>query len=228
MTVNRSEEILAELKKHGDPKAVQGMARFGIGGEHTLGVSMPVSARLAGRSVETHVLALELWKSEIHEARILACLVDEPGKVTATQMDRWTREFDSWDVCDQVCLNLFVATPFAHQKAVQWSRDSREFVRRAGFALMACLAVHDKEASTSTFEKFFPSIRWAATDERNFVKKAVNWALRQIGKREPSLNKKAIRLAKEIQKPDSRSARWIAADALRELTSSAVQRRLKR
>jgi 3-methyladenine DNA glycosylase AlkD len=188
---------------------------------------MPVIRSIGRKVGRDHALALKLWQSGIHEARILASLVDEPDRVTPAQMDRWARDFDSWDVCDQVCMNLFAATPFAHRKAVQWSKDRREFVRRAGFALMSCLAVHDKAAGANHFEKFFPAIRRGATDERNFVKKAVNWALRQIGKREMELNRKAIRLAQEIQKLDSRSARWIASDALRELTGASVQRRLK-
>jgi 3-methyladenine DNA glycosylase AlkD len=227
MSMNPLGEILSELKRHGSGEAVKGMARFGVGGKHALGVSMPVIRSIGRKVGRDHSLALKLWKSGIHEARILASLVDEPVRVTPAQMDRWVRDFDSWDVCDQVCMNLFGATPFAHRKAVRWTRDEREFVKRAGYALMACLAVHDKKALAGKFEVFFPAIYRGAMDERNFVKKAVNWALRQIGKREPLLNKKAIRLAEEIQKLDSRSARWIASDALRELTSTSVQRRLK-
>jgi 3-methyladenine DNA glycosylase AlkD len=221
-------EIVAQLKAHGDTKNVEGMARFGITSKKVLGVSAPVLCSMAKRVGRSHKLAAALWQTGILEARILAAFVDEPERVTVAQMDRWVRDFDSWAVCDGVCLHLFVKTPHARTKALHWCRDEREFVRRAGFTLMACLAVHDKEATDREFEKFFSAIRRAATDERNFVKKAVNWALRQIGKRNRSLNKKAIRAAHDVRKLDSTSARWIAADALRELTSSSVQKRLKR
>jgi 3-methyladenine DNA glycosylase AlkD len=152
-------------------------------------------------------------------------MVDDPRLVTSKQMDRWARDFDSWDLCDQVCSNLFSRTRQAHGKALSWSRRRAEFIKRAGFTLMAALAVHDESAPNTAFEKFLRAIRHEATDDRNYVKKAVNWALRQIGKRNRRLNKSAIRLAREIQQSSSRSARWIAADALRELTSAAVQRR---
>ena len=142
-------------------------------------------------------------------------------------METWVKDFDSWDVCDQVCSNLFDKTPFAYRKAIEWSKREEEFVKRAGFVLMATLSVHDKKADNKKFEQFFPIIKRESNDNRNFVKKAVNWALRQIGKRNLSLNKKAIKTAKEIQKMDSKSARWIASDALRELTSEKIQKRLK-
>lgn len=218
--------IVSDLKAHGSPRNVEGMARFGITSRRALGVPTTVLRRLATELGKSHRLAAGLWKTGILEARILAALIDEPEKVTAGQMDRWASGFDSWAVCDGVCLHLFVNTPHAHKKAVLWCMDEREFVRRAGFTLMACLAVHDRKASDSHFEKFFPCIRRAAKDERNFVKKAVNWALRQIGKRNSVLNRKAIRLAESIHTMDSKSARWIAADALRELKSPAVQRKV--
>ncbi|MEK9139076.1 MAG: DNA alkylation repair protein [Bacteroidota bacterium] len=221
-------EIVARLKSYGTPKNVEGMARFGISSKKVLGVSAPVLRGMAKQVGRSHTLAAALWRTGILEARILAAFVDEPKRVTMAQMDRWVKGFDSWAVCDGVCLHLFVKTPHAHMKVLRWCEDEREFVRRAGFTLMACLAVHDKEATEREFEKFFSAIRRAAADERNFVKKAVNWALRQIGKRSRSLNKKAIRVAHDARKLDSRSARWIAADALRELTSSSVQKRLKR
>ncbi len=142
-------------------------------------------------------------------------------------MDRWVKDFDSWDVCDQCCGNLFDKAKAAHQKALEWSSRKEEFVKRAGFALMAALSVHDKKTSNATFLKFLEAIKKEATDERNFVKKAINWGLRQIGKRNLQLNRAAITAAKEIQKMDSRSARWIAADALRELTSAPIQKRLR-
>ena len=153
-------------------------------------------------------------------------MIDEVEKVTEKQMDSWIKDFDSWDVCDQVCMNLFDKTPFAFKKAVEWTKRDKEFEKRAGFALMACLAWHDKGSPDNKFIKFFPAIKKESPDERNYVKKATNWALRQIGKRNLSLNKAAIKTAKEIQKIDSKAAKWVAADALRELTSKAVQKRL--
>ena len=228
MIMRRIDTVLAELKSQANLKNVEGMAKFGINPKNTLGISIPVLRRMARELGRDHVLAAGLWKSGIHEARILAAFVDEPGRVTARQMDRWVRSFDSWDVCDQACANLFWQTPFASSKAIEWSKDKREFVKRAGFALMAALAWHDETAPDSRFEKFFPVIIRGSVDERNLVKKAVNWALRQIGKRNGSLNKEAINVAREIQKLESKSARWIAADALRELSGEFVQKRLKR
>ncbi|MBI5358996.1 MAG: DNA alkylation repair protein [Planctomycetes bacterium] len=215
-------KIVAELKAHANPKNVAGMARYGINPHNTLGVSIPFLRGLAKKIGKNHALALELWDSGIHEARILAGMIDGPSLVTSAQMDRWAGEFDSWDVCDQVCSNLFDKTPFAYEKAVKWSKSKKEFVKRAGYVMMAALSVHDKRANDEKFIGFFPLITAGALDERNFVKKAVNWAVRQIGKRNRNLNKKAIALAKKIQKLDSKSARWIAADALREL-----ERRMK-
>jgi 3-methyladenine DNA glycosylase AlkD len=157
----------------------------------------------------------------------LASIIDDKKLVTAGQMDKWVRDFDSWDVCDQVCMNLFRHTSFAHKKAVEWAGKEKEFVKRAGYAMMACLASGDKKAADSDFKKFFPLIKKAASDERNFVRKAVNWALRQIGKRNRALNMAAIKLADEIIKIKEKSAKWIAADALRELKSPEIQKRLK-
>jgi 3-methyladenine DNA glycosylase AlkD len=203
------------------------MARYGIDTSRALGVSMP-EIRSVARSVgRNHALAQQLWATEIHEARILASLVDEPERVTVSQMDRWARGFMSWDVCDQVCSNLFWRTPYGHAKATAWSSREREFVKRAAFSLMASLAVHDKTAEDTAFEAFLPSIVEASTDERSSVKKAVNWALRQIGKRNRRLNVRAIETAEDIGSIDSRAARWIAADAVRELRSDAVQARLR-
>ncbi len=219
--------ILAEMKSKADPKAVEGMARFGISSENTLGVSMPTIRGIAKRAGRDHRLARELWESGIHEARILAAFVDEPEKVTEAQMEKWVLGFDSWDVCDQVCSGLFDRTPFAFSKALEWSRREEEFVKRAGFVLMAALAVHDKKAPDSAFVRFFPAMEGGSTDQRNFVKKAVNWALRQIGKRNIRLNRSALRVAAKIAKSDSPSAKWVAADAVRELKSEAVQRKLR-
>lgn len=220
-------EILKKLKSLSDPKAAEGMARFGINPENTLGISIPNLRKIAKDVGKDHSLAQQLWASGIHEARILASMVDEPEMVTEKQVGNWVKDFDSWDVCDQCCMNLFDKLPFAFEKAIELSKKEEEFEKRAGFALMACLAWHDREAQDEKFEAFFPHIKQRVTDERNFVKKAVNWALRQIGKRNLNLNKAAIKTAKNIQKIDAKSARWIASDALRELEGEAVQKRLQ-
>ena len=221
-------QILKELKSKGDPKNVAGMARFGITGKTMYGVSMP-EVRKLGKSIgRDHMLAQQLWKSGVHEARILASIVEEPEKVTEAQFGKWAKDFDSWDVCDQTCLNLFWQLPFAYEKCKEYSSRNREYEKRTAFALMAVLAWKDKQAPDSKLALFFPIIKRESTDERKMVKKSVNWALRQIGKRNLALNKKAIKTAKEIQKIDSKAAKWIANDAIRELESDAVQKRLKK
>ncbi len=221
-----SNEILRRLKSLGDPKAVEGMIRFGISSKNTYGISLP-NIRMIAREVGLeHELALELWSSGIHEARILASLVDDPKRVTDEQMENWVRDFDSWDVCDQCCSNLFDKTACAFDKAAEWSARDEEFVKRAGFVLMATLAVHAKKAKDEEFLRFLPIIERESTDERNYVKKAANWALRQIGKRNLALNSKAIETARQIRKTNSKSAKWIASDALRELTSEPVCKKL--
>jgi 3-methyladenine DNA glycosylase AlkD len=219
-------EILRFLKSLANPESVKGMARFGIKSENAYGVSIPDLRRLAKQIGKNHTLAGQLWSSGIHEARILAGMVDDPEQVTESQMERWVKDFDSWDLCDQCCSNLFDKTVFAYQKAIEWSARRREFVKRAGFVLMAVLAVHDKTADDQQFIQFFPIIKRQSIDERNYVKKAVNWALRQIGKRNRALNQAAIDIGQEVKTIDSRAARWIAGDALRELTSEKVQSRL--
>lgn len=228
MTTTQIDSILKGLRSLGDPKAVEGMARFGISTNKAFGVSTPVLRQMAREIGKNHDLAQGLWATGILEARGIAALIDEPSRVTERQMEQWVKEFDNWAVCDGCCMNLFDKTIFAWKKAVEWSRRKEEYEKRAAFALMAVLAVHDKKAEDKQFLSLLPIIKREAADERNFVRKAVNWALRQIGKRNLALNKKAIQVAKEIQKMDSRSARWIAADALRELTGTAVQRRLSR
>jgi 3-methyladenine DNA glycosylase AlkD len=222
----RVEDIRRRLKAQANPENVAGMARFGINPQNTLGVSIPALRTLAKEIGRNHKLAQGLWATRLHEGRILAGMIDDPKLVTEAQMEAWVKDFDSWDVCDQVCSNLFDKTRFAHRKALQWSARAEEFVKRAGFVLMATLAVHDKTAKDTAFLAFLPPIRTGATDERNFVKKAVNWALRQIGKRNHALNRVAIRTANELEVSDSKAARWIATDALRELTSRHVQARL--
>jgi 3-methyladenine DNA glycosylase AlkD len=222
------EEVIEHLKAHSSPSAVEGMARFGINPTNTLGVPIPIIRKMAKEIGRDHSLAHELWGTGIHEARILAAMVDNPEEVSPRQMEDWVNDFDSWDVCDQVCSNLFDRTSVAHQKAMEWSSRKEEFVKRAGFALMASLAVHDKNASNSEFQKFLPLIERESTDDRNFVRKAVNWALRQIGKRNATLNRLALKTARQIQETDSRSAKWIAADAIRELTNPKLREKPRR
>jgi len=219
------EHIIAELRRRGSPKAVAGMERFGIQAGRALGVSIPQLRFLAKKTGTDHELAQKLWKTGIHEARILASMLDDPLKVSEDQMERWARDFDSWDVVDGCCGNLFDKTEFAIRKAHEWSKRQEEYVKRAGFVLMAELAVHDKKASNETFLDFLPLIIREASDERNFVRKAVNWALRQIGKRNALLNAAAIRTCNEIRNSESRSAKWIATHALRELTSAPIQKK---
>ena len=214
------------LRRMGNPKNVAGMARFGINPSRTLGISVLDLRRLARDLGTDHTLAQKLWASGIHEARILASFIDDPHLVTAAQLDRWVAAFDSWDVCDQVC-GLFEQTRWARTKITAWARDDREFVRRAAFAMIAGLAVHDKALHNRDFEPFLRLIRRAATDDRNFVRKAVNWALRSIGKRNRVLNRRAVAVAQALRRLDSPPARWIAADALRELTSKKVADRLR-
>lgn len=220
------EAVLEQLRAVANPKNVLSMARFGISTENTLGISVATLRKLARGIGHDHDLARHLWDSGLHEARILASIVDDPKKVTEEQMEHWAKEIDSWDICDGCCANLFEKTPFAYRKAVEWSDRPEEFVKRAAFVLMARLAARDKKAPDQQFEKFLLLVKREATDDRNTVKKGISWALRQIGKRTPELNERAVRLAREIQRLDSRSARWIALDALREVTSHGVQERL--
>jgi 3-methyladenine DNA glycosylase AlkD len=220
-------EVVKELQKLGDPAAVAAMARFGIHAQKALGVSVLELRTLARRIGRDHALAQQLWKTGILEARVLATLIADPAQVTDSLMESWAKDFDSWAVCDAGCCNLFDKTKFAWRKAIEWSRREEEYVKRAGFALMAALAVHNKSAPDEKFLKFLPAIRRGAIDDRNFVKKGVNWALRQIGKRNRTLHRAALETARRISALDSRAARWIAADALRELESDAVERRLR-
>ena len=219
---------LRELRALGEQRNIDGMARFGIRAKVVYGVAKPKMDELARRIGKSHDLALELWATGVHDARILAGMIDEPGNVSASQMELWVRDFDNWDVCDGTCCHLFVFAAPAWAKAAEWSRRKKEFEKRAGFALMAYLAHRDKSAPDAKYKRLLPSIEREAHDERNFVRKAVNWALRNIGKRNIRLNQEAIRAAERVRRQGSRSARWIAADALRELKSAAVQARLKR
>lgn len=224
----RADDVIARLKSKSNPGNREGMARYGITVDKAFGVSMPELRALAKELSKDHELALALWDTGYHEAKILAGLIDDPRLVSEKQMDAWAAGFDSWDVCDQCCSNLFDKTQFAYGKALAWTRDERELVRRAGYVMMATLAVHDKKAPDMVFELFFPFIVKGSLDERNLVKKAVSWALRQIGKRNAELNAMAIATAKQIRALDSKSARWIAADALKELQSPAVRKKVSK
>ena len=221
-------QAVDRLRSIGDPKAVEGMARFGIQSSNSFGVSVPKLRTFARELGQDHSLALQLWDTGLHDARLLATMVDDPRQVTVDQMEKWAGDFDSWDVVDGCCGNLFDKTPFAIAKAKEWCEREEEFEKRAGFVLMAELAVHDKNAKDQVFLSFLPLIIGGAADKRNFVKKAVNWSLRQIGKRSLKLNRAAVSTALKIQKMKSGSAKWVASDALRELKSPQVQKRLRR
>ena len=221
-------EILEQLKAKSKPENLAGMARFGISTENRFGVSIPVLRKMAKDLGKKHDLALELWKTGVSEAMILASMIDEPAKLTEEQMELWVKDFNSWDVCDQVCLNVFEKNDLAWKKVVDWSKREEEFVKRAAFALLACLVWHKKEAEDQLFIDFLPIIKRESTDNRNFVKKAVNWALRNIGKRNLTLNRAAIDTGREIRKIDSKASRWIASNALKELESDAVQEKLEK
>jgi len=221
-------KAVGELRRHGKRRNVEGMARFGIRAKQVLGVSKPKLDEIVRRIGKNHELGLRLWATGIHDARLLGMLICEADQVTAELMERWVRDFDNWDVCDGTCCHLFVFARPAWHKAYGWTKRNREFEKRAGFALAAYLAVHDKAAGDEKFRKFLPMIERESRDERNFVRKAVNWALRNIGKRNLGLNREAIACGERIRKQDSRTARWIASDALRELKSDAVQGRLRR
>lgn len=224
-TVRRA---VAELIRHGSRRNVEGMARFGIRAKQVCGVSKPRLDEIAKRIGKNHDLGVKLWKTRIHDARLLGMLISEPSQVTALQMERWVRDFDNWDVCDGTCCHLFVDAAPAWAKAFEWTKRQREFEKRAGFALAAFLAIHDKKAGDTPFRKFLKNIEREAWDGRNFVRKAVNWALRNIGKRNSQLNRHAIAAAERIRRKGTPTGRWIASDALRELRSDAVQQRLLR
>jgi 3-methyladenine DNA glycosylase AlkD len=225
MTVDH---ILARLNELGTPENIAGMARYGIVTKKVYGVSAPEIKKLAREIGKDHDLALKLWSTGVLEARGLACLTDEPTKVTEGQMESWIADVDNWATCDTVTGYLFDKTPYAYAKAFEWAKREEEFVRRAAFAMMAWLAVHDKKADDDKFEAFLPVIEKHSIDERNFVKKAVNWALRQIGKRNMPLNYLAVNTAVILAESDGRSARWIGKDALRELTAAKTVERLSK
>ncbi|MBC8388465.1 MAG: DNA alkylation repair protein [Actinobacteria bacterium] len=222
------EEVLKDLKSKAKLDNLEGMARFGITGEKRLGISIPELRKMGKVIGKDHRLALRLWATKIPDAMILAALIDNPSDVTEEQTEDWVKDINSWDVCDQLCMNLLEKVPFVLKKIDQWSKREEEFVKRTSFALIACLAWHDKKAPDKFFTRFFPVIKRGATDNRNYVKKAVSWALRNIGKRNINLNKLALEEAGAIGKIDSKSTRWIASDIIRELESEAVQKRFKK
>ena len=221
-------DVLDQLQSKARPEQLQGMAKYGMTVEQRLGVSVPDMRTLAKEIGRDHKLALDLWRTGIAETKIVAAMVGDPDKLTEEQMEDWVTGINSWDVCDQVCMNLFERNQLAWKKIIDWSEREDEFVKRTAFSLIACLAWHDKKASDDRFIEVLPVIIRGATDERNFVKKAVSWALRNIGKRNLNLNKAAIDTAKEIKRLDSKAARWVASDTLRELESEAIRSRLKR
>ena len=229
MTVS---EIIKKLESLENPVNIAGMARFGIITKKAFGISAPVLRQLAKelkkQTKDRHALALELWETEILEARAIAYLIDDPPEVTPEQMEAWVKDFDNWAICDGTCGHLFCKTEFAYQKAFEWAEREEEFIKRAGIVLMAWLAVHDKKADDAKIKQFLPILESKADDARNFVKKAVNWSLRQIGKRNLKLNRLALETAENIKKRDTKSARWIAADALRELTNAKTLERLRK
>jgi 3-methyladenine DNA glycosylase AlkD len=227
LTQRSPEKILASLESMANPAAVAGMARFGIKGKRVLGVSIPALRDLAKRLGRDQHLASLLWSHEVREMRVLASLIGEPGKIDEATMDAWVEDFDSWEICDQCCQNLLARTDMAWRKAIEWSERGEEFVKRAGFVLMARLAVTEKKARDDDFAPFWAAISKHADDARGGVKKAVSWALRQLGKRSFALNQRAIALAQQLGEQPEPTSRWIARDALRELNSAAVQQRLR-
>jgi 3-methyladenine DNA glycosylase AlkD len=217
--------VVTSLKRLGSKRGRDGMARYGLPSERAFGVSVGAIQQLARKIGRNHDLALELWGTGWYEARMLAAFVDEPARVTPAQMDRWCRDFDNWGICDTVCFHLFDRTPYAWRKVDQWSGRRDEFVRRAAFALLACLALHDKDADDEFFAQRLPLVERAAIDDRNFVKKGVSWALRLIGRRSRALNADAVALSRRLAASEHASARWIGRDALKELTSPSVTKR---
>jgi 3-methyladenine DNA glycosylase AlkD len=211
------DDVINLLKQKSNAFYLAGMKRFGIDNTKALGIPIPELRKLARVIKKDHNLALELWDTGFHEARILASMIDDPILVTEKQIYNWVKDFNSWDICDQVCGNLFDRTPFAIEKAIEFSSHDEEFIKRSGFVLMAEYAMHNKAAADAVFIDLLAYIELEAWDERNFVKKAVNWALRQIGKRNPTLAIAAIETANRISQQNSKAAKWIAADAIKEL-----------
>jgi 3-methyladenine DNA glycosylase AlkD len=225
--LNSTKEILEKLKSKSRKDQLKGMARYGININKRLGVSIPNIRKIAKEFGQNHEIALDLWETGYADARITAAIIDEPEKVTENQMDEWVKTIDSWDVCDQVCMNLFDKTPYSWKKIIDWSKSNEEFVKRTAFSLLACLAWHDKNADDSKFLKYFPLIKKNAIDERNYVKKAISWSIRHIGKRNLNLHKAALNLANELKKIENKTAQWIGSDVIRDLNSDSTKRKLK-
>jgi 3-methyladenine DNA glycosylase AlkD len=209
------DDVLAWLERRGTARNVKAMARYGIVAKRAFGVPMGTLLSLKKKLGKDHTMSIALWKSGWYEARLLAALVGDPERVTRGQMNAWAAGFENWADCDTVCFHLFDRTPFAWEKARQWSASAREFVKRGGFVLMACLALHDKRTPDTRFRAFLPLIEKGARDERNFVKKGVNWALRSIGRRSAALNKAASAVARRLARSEESAPRWVGKDALR-------------
>lgn len=222
------EAVLQQLHERADPSQLVGMARYGITVENRLGVNIPELRKMAKQIGVDHQLALALWKTGVAEARILASMIANPDQLTEEQMEAWVLDFDSWDVCDQVCMNLFEKSPMVWKKILDWSQREDEFVKRSAYALIACLAWHDKESSDEVFQALVPIIEKGVVDERNYVKKAVSWALRNIGKRSRTLHASVMKTAEKLKASDSKPAKWIASQTVRDLTSEATRRRLEK
>jgi 3-methyladenine DNA glycosylase AlkD len=223
-----TEDIVAHLKKQGNNKHVSNMKRYAIDTTNALGVPLSFLRPYAKKIGTNHLLALNLWQTDIHEARLLATMIDDPKKVDEQQMEQWVDDFQCWDLCDQCCLNLFDKTTFTLQKIQEWTQRRREFVKRAGFVLIAALAIHDKKAKDEFFDQFYPLIQRECTDERIYVKKAISWALRSIGKRNQALNQRAIEIAKGLLKKKNKTSKWIATKTINELTSQKIQNRISK
>ena len=223
-----TKEVLAWLKRRGTRRTIQGMARYGIVAEHAFGVPMSTLLSLRKKIGKDHAFSLALWESGWYEARLLAALVGDPERVTRRQMNTWAAGFENWADCDTVCFHLFDRTPFAWDKAVQWAASPRELVKRGGFVLMACLALHDKTAPDKHFLVWLPVIENGAGDQRNFVKKGVSWALRAIGRRNLALNEASVAVARRLAQSEEPAARWVGKDALRELTRPNIRTALAR
>ncbi len=216
------DDIVSKLKSKANPDNLEGMTRYGISTTNRLGVSIPELRKTAKEIGKNHKLASQLWAKGIDETKILASMIAEEDKLTEEQAEKWVVDFNSWDVCDQVCMNLFRKMPFAGKKIKEWSKRKEEFVKRAAFSLIACVAVYYKEMPDDKFIKFLPIIKNGSTDERNYVKKAVSWALRNIGKKNKNLNKEAIKFAQEMERVDSKPAKWIARDTLKDIQRETV------
>lgn len=218
-------EVLDWLERNGSAREREAMKRYGLPNDNAVGMSMGKIQAFAKRVGKDHALAQQLWASGGYEARMVAAYIDEPAKVTRRQMDAWARDFDNWGTCDTVCFVLFDRTPFAYDKVRQWAKSEREFVRRGAFALMASLAGHDKKAPDARFLELLPLVEKYATDERNFVKKGVSWALRRTGTRGPALKKACIVVARRLAASDDATARWAGKDALRDLERKMAAKR---